>query len=40
MIVDEKKTRLTSVYEGKSYYFCSAACKSSFDKDPRRFVHK
>jgi YHS domain-containing protein len=40
MMVDEKKTKLMSTYEGKSFYFCSAACKSSFDKDPRRFVHK
>jgi YHS domain-containing protein len=40
MMVDEKKVKLTSTYEGKSFYFCSAMCKSSFDKDPRKFVHK
>jgi YHS domain-containing protein len=40
MMVDEKKTKLTSAYEGRSIYFCSTACKTSFDKDPRRYSHK
>ena len=37
MTVDEKETKLMSNYEGKDYYFCSAHCKTSFDKDPRRY---
>ena len=40
MMVDERKTKLMSMHEGKSFYFCSSACKTSFDKDPRKFVHK
>jgi YHS domain-containing protein len=40
MMVDEKKTKLTSIYEGKRICFCSASCKTSFDKDPRRYNHK
>ena len=40
MMVDEKKTKLVSSYEGKSFYFCSTACKTSFDKDPRRHSQK
>ena len=40
MMVDEKKTKLMSMHEGKSFYFCSPACKASFDKDPRKFAHK
>jgi len=40
MMVDEKRANLVSTYEGRSFYFCSAACKSSFDKDPRRFIHR
>ncbi len=40
MMVDEKKTRFTSNYEGKNFYFCSVTCKSTFDKDPREFIHK
>jgi len=39
MMVDEKKTKFISNYEGKSFYFCSAACRTSFDKDPRRYKH-
>lgn len=39
MTVDEKKTKFTSNYEGKNYYFCSAICKTNFDKDPRRYKH-
>lgn len=37
MTVDEKKTKLVSTYEGKNFYFCSTACKASFDKDPRKY---
>ena len=39
MMVDEKKTRLVSTHDGKSFYFCSHSCKTSFDKDPHRFGH-
>ena len=28
----------TSEYQGKTYYFCSPGCKSSFDKDPEKYV--
>jgi len=24
-------------YEGVPFYFCSLACKTSFDRDPKRF---
>jgi len=40
MMVDEKKTKLTSTFEGKSFYFCSTGCKTSFDKDPGRYSRK
>ena len=39
MLVDEKKTKLRSEHDGTAFYFCSAACKASFDKDPHRFGH-
>jgi P-type Cu+ transporter len=39
MIVDEKKTKLVSEHDGRAFYFCSAACKASFDKDPHRYGH-
>jgi len=38
MGVDERKARSKSVYKGKTYYFCSHACKSLFDKNPEEFV--
>lgn len=39
MMVDEKKTGLKSEHEGRTFYFCSAGCKSAFDKDPHRYGH-
>ncbi len=39
MMVDEKKTKLKSEHEGKTFYFCSAACKTTFDKDPHKYGH-
>jgi len=32
-----KAAGLTIEYEGKTYYFCSAACKQQFAKDPKRY---
>jgi membrane fusion protein, copper/silver efflux system len=31
---------LRSTYKGSTYYFCSDACKKTFDKDPARYSHK
>ena len=30
----------TSEYKGNTYYFCSAGCKRSFDKDPEKYLNK
>jgi len=38
MMVDEKKTKFTSNRGGKTIYFCSSACKASFDKNPQKYV--
>ena len=38
MDVDEKNAADTSVYKGKTYYFCAKGCKEKFDKDPEKFV--
>ena len=38
MTVDEKKTKFKSDHKGKTYYFCSAACKSTFDKNPEKYA--
>ena len=34
----DKASALSAEYEGKTYYFCSAACKANFDKDPKKFA--
>jgi YHS domain-containing protein len=38
MMVDEK-TAPSSVYKGKHYYFMNEVHKTTFDKDPEKFVH-
>ncbi len=38
MEVDEKKTKLKSEYMGKTYYFCNQSCKSTFDRNPSKYV--
>jgi Cu+-exporting ATPase len=39
MMVDEKKTKLKSEHEGKTFYFCSTTCKTTLDKDPHKYGH-
>ncbi len=38
MMVDEKTAKLKSEYQGKTYYFCSASCNSTFDKNPAKYA--
>jgi YHS domain-containing protein len=38
MDIDEKNAEYSSQYGGQKYYFCSDACKESFDKEPQRFA--
>jgi len=40
MMVDEKKMKLTSKHGDKTFYFCSPACKTTFDKDSHRYGHQ
>ena len=40
MKVDEKTAPATSTYQGEKFYFCSDACKRSFDASPERFAKK
>jgi YHS domain-containing protein len=39
MKVDENKAA-TAVHEGKTYYFCSAGCKATFEKAPAKYITK
>ena len=38
MQVDPAKAAATSEYNGKTYYFCSKACKVKFDANPAQYV--
>ena len=37
MMVDEKKAKFKSDYNGKTFYFCAASCKATFDKNPEKY---
>jgi xanthine dehydrogenase accessory factor len=38
MRVDPQTARHRVDFEGLTYYFCNASCKTSFEKDPRRYL--
>jgi nitroreductase/YHS domain-containing protein len=40
MEVDEDAPAATSVYQGRTYYFCAPGCKTAFDADPERYLRR
>jgi YHS domain-containing protein len=38
MSVGENEAKYTSMHEGRKFYFCSAACKQQFDKNPQKYA--
>jgi Cu+-exporting ATPase len=40
MMIDEKTAAGKSEYQGQTYYFCVAICKTKFDQDPGRYLGK
>ena len=38
MQVDPATAAGTSQHEGKTYYFCSKACKATFDANPAQYT--
>ncbi len=38
MMVEIATAHFTSEYDGKTYLFCAAACKRSFDKEPGKYI--
>jgi YHS domain-containing protein/uncharacterized membrane protein YraQ (UPF0718 family) len=38
MTVDPNTAEYRSTQKGDTYYFCSAGCKESFDKDPAKYI--
>lgn len=40
MQVNENRAAGKSEYKGKTYYFCSTHCKTTFDKEPEKYAQK
>lgn len=40
MDVDENNPPFTTVYMGKTYYFCCNACKREFEREPEKYKRK
>lgn len=38
MQIDESSAAGKSEYGGRTYYFCSPACKAKFDRDPVKYA--
>ena len=40
MTVEIADARYVSEYQGTKYYFCAASCKSTFEREPEKFVNQ
>ena len=38
--VEEDEAAATAEYDGKTYYFCSAACRKDFEEDPEAYLRQ
>lgn len=38
MEVDEKRAKVTSTYDGKTFYFCGDECRAAFEKEPQKYL--
>ena len=38
MTVDPKSAAGKTQHQGRTYYFCAAACQAKFEKNPGQFV--
>lgn len=38
MVIEDKDAVATSLYKGKTYYFCSMPCKEDFDRNPESYL--
>jgi Cu+-exporting ATPase len=39
MRLEEKDVQATATYQGKTYYFCSVACKQKFEQSPQKYTN-
>ncbi len=40
MTISRKTAAASYEYDGKTYYFCSTACKESFVREPQKYLGK
>ncbi|MGB9857382.1 MAG: copper-translocating P-type ATPase [Dictyoglomaceae bacterium] len=40
MEIDERSTKFSTEYLGKTYFFCSENCKSKFEANPKHYIEK
>jgi Cu+-exporting ATPase len=38
--IDKNTAAAQSEYQGRTFYFCSTACKEAFDKAPEQYAQK
>ncbi len=38
MEIDPEHAAGKTEYQGKTYYFCSSGCKTTFEKDPAKYA--
>ena len=38
MNVEESKAAATSIYQGRTYYFCATGCKTKFETEPSSYA--
>lgn len=38
MNIDESAAAGRSEYQGRTYFFCSSACKTKFDQNPQQYA--
>lgn len=40
MECEENEAVASSIYKGKTYYFCALGCKNEFDQNPEKYVEE
>lgn len=38
MEINQESAPAETVYDGRTYYFCSADCKDAFEEDPEEYI--
>lgn len=39
MNIEKDKSAGTAEYKGRTYYFCAAGCRESFEKEPEKYLN-